>query len=82
MSPVVPVKYWRQPSGAFNLLVHSTMVILIVKAEVVAVLELPKVLVRELHWSQVGMYMCSPVFVPHITGEPFPQGLVTANVSV
>lgn len=58
------------------------MVILIVNAPVVAVLELPKELVRTLHWSQAGMYMCSPVFVPHMTGGAFPQGLVTAKVSV
>ena len=50
------------------MLEHSTIVILIVKALVEAVLELPNVLVRELHWSQAGMYMCSPVLVPHITG--------------
>ena len=74
------------------------MVILMVKALVVAVLELPNELVRTLHWSQAGTYICSPVLVPHITGgaeilvdeftnleksdRPFPQGLETANVSV
>jgi len=53
-----------------------------VKAEVVAVLELPNALVNSLHWSHTGMYMCSPVLVPHMTGGAFPQGLDTAKVSV
>ena len=68
MSPEDPVKYWRQPCGAFLLLLHSTWVTFMEKALVVAVLELPKTLERMLHWSHAGMYMCSPVFVPHITG--------------
>ena len=62
------MKYCVHPSGAFRLLVHSTIVILIVKALVDAVLELPKELVSTLHWSHTGMYMCSPVLVPHMTG--------------
>ena len=49
ISPVDPVKYCVQPSGALSLLEHSTMVTLMLKALVVAVLELPNVLVKTLH---------------------------------
>ena len=49
MVPVVPVKYCRQPWGAFSLLLHSTCVILIVKALLVAVLLEPKLALRTLH---------------------------------
>ena len=50
------------------MLLHSMWVTLMVKALVVAVLELPKLAVRMLHCSEEGMYMCSPVLVPQMTG--------------
>ena len=68
IEPDDPVKYCRQPSGAAVLLLHSMWVTLMVKALVVAVLELPKLAVKMLHWSEEGMYMCSPVLVPQMMG--------------
>ena len=50
------------------MLLHSMWVTLMVKAVVVAVLALPKLAVKMLHWSEEGMYMCSPVLVPQIMG--------------
>jgi len=80
--PELPVKYWVHPLGAARLLLHSTCVTLIVKAEVEAVEALPMLALRTLHWSLAGMYICCPVLVPQITGGAFPPGVVTVKESV
>ena len=56
MVPVLPVKYCRQPWGAFVLLLQGTWLTLMVKALVVAVLLDPKLAVRTLHCGEAWRY--------------------------
>ena len=77
--PVFPVKYCRQPWGAFVLLLQGTWVTLMVKALVVAVLLDPKLAVRTLHCGEAWRYMWRPVLVPQMTGGAAGEKTVRNN---